>query len=56
MDAEDIIALADALRAYALEGGRDLNEANLFAHEVLVRALKAARLVEAFGAEELLAA
>lgn len=44
MNAEEIIAFADAMRAYAQEDGRDLNAASLFAHEVLVRALKAERL------------
>src|SRR6185503_14535988 len=32
MDAAEVIALADAMRAYALESGRDLNAANLFTH------------------------
>jgi hypothetical protein len=51
MDAEEIIAFADAVRAYAIEAGRDLNAANLFVHEVLVRALKAERAVVARALE-----
>ena len=46
MDAAEIIALADAMRAYALEGGRDLNAANLFAHTMLMRKLTAERNAE----------
>lgn len=41
MHAEDIIAFTEAMRSYALESGRDLNAANLFAHRMLVRALSA---------------
>jgi hypothetical protein len=51
MDADEIIAFADAVRCYALEAGRDINNANLFVHEVLVRALKAERVVEARAME-----
>ncbi len=43
MDAEEIIAVADAMQAYARESGRDLNAANLFVHEILMRALNAER-------------
>jgi hypothetical protein len=41
MDAAEVIALADAMRAYALESGRDLNDANLFTHTMLLRKLMA---------------
>jgi len=41
MDAAEVIALADAMRAYALESGRDLNDANLFTHTMLMRKLMA---------------
>jgi hypothetical protein len=43
MDAEDILALADSLRAYALESGHDLNAANLFTHAMLMRKILAER-------------
>ena len=39
-NAEQIIALADALREQARATGRDLNAANLFVHTVLARAIK----------------
>jgi len=39
--AEQIIALADALRRHALNCGADTNAANLFVHAVLMRALAA---------------
>ncbi|MES1200143.1 MAG: hypothetical protein ABUS57_01685 [Pseudomonadota bacterium] len=39
--AEQIIALADALRRHARNCGADLNAANLFVHAVLMRALAA---------------
>jgi hypothetical protein len=41
MDAAEVIALADAMRAYALESGRDLNAANLFTHTMIMRKLMA---------------
>jgi hypothetical protein len=41
MDAADVLSVAAVLRAYALESGRDLNAANLFAHTMLMRALAA---------------
>jgi len=50
MDAAEIIALADAMRAYALEGGRDLNAANLFTHTMLMRKLMAEQNNEPFEA------
>lgn len=37
MNAEQFISLADALRSYALQSGRDLNASNLFAHDMLMR-------------------
>jgi len=40
MNAEQIIAFADALRSHARASGRDLNAANLFVHTVLARAIK----------------
>lgn len=40
MSAEQFLALADTLRAYALHSGRDLNAANLFVHGMLMRAVK----------------
>jgi hypothetical protein len=41
MTAAQILAFAAAMRAYAQEGGHDLNAANLFVHGVLMRALQA---------------
>lgn len=43
MDAAEAISLADAMRAHALKGGRDLNDANLFAHIMLMRRMLAER-------------
>lgn len=48
MDAAEVIALADAMRAYALESGRDLNAANLFTHTMLMRKLIAEQNNERF--------
>jgi hypothetical protein len=48
MDAAQVIALADAMRAYALESGRDLNAANLFTHTMLMRKLIAEQNNERF--------
>jgi hypothetical protein len=48
MNAEQFISLADALRSYALQSGRDLNASNLFAHEMLMRVVNC----EAEGAGE----
>jgi hypothetical protein len=39
MKADQILAFADSVRAYARESGRDLNAANLFVHAMLVRTL-----------------
>ena len=43
MNAEEILAFADTLRAYALESSDDLNAANLFTHAMLMRKLLAER-------------
>ena len=48
MDAAEVINLADAMRAYALDLGMDLNAANLFTHGMLVRCLRAERSGEPF--------
>jgi hypothetical protein len=47
MNAEEVLAFADALRKYALKNERDLNAANLLVHTVLTRTLRA----EAAGAK-----
>jgi hypothetical protein len=44
MDATEVLSLAAALRAYALESGRDLNAANLFTHTMLMRSLAAEKM------------
>ena len=43
MDTAEVIALADAMRDYALDLGMDLNAANLFTHRMLMRSLMAER-------------
>ena len=43
MTADALLALADALRRFALDSGRDLNASNLFVHVMLTRALAAER-------------
>ena len=48
MDAAEVIALADSMRAYALDSGRDLNAANLFTHTMLMRKLMAEENDETF--------
>lgn len=40
MTAEQFLILADALHSYARHSGRDLNDAHLFVHEMLMRAIK----------------
>ncbi|MGE0596456.1 MAG: hypothetical protein AB7P07_08820 [Hyphomonadaceae bacterium] len=40
MNADQFLALADTLRVYAQHCGRDTNAANLFVHDMLMRALK----------------
>ncbi|MBS0385806.1 MAG: hypothetical protein JSS00_10715 [Proteobacteria bacterium] len=52
MDAAEVIALADAMRAYALENGRDLNAANLFTHTMLMRRLIMEQNDEPFDSEQ----
>lgn len=48
MNADEVLAFADALRKYALKNEGDLNAANLLVHNVLTRTLRA----EAAGAAE----
>jgi hypothetical protein len=43
MTAEQFLSLADALRSYAQHSGRDLNAANLYVHDVLMRTIREAR-------------
>lgn len=43
MTAEQFLALAETLRSYAQHSGRDLNAANLFVHNTLMRALREER-------------
>lgn len=40
MNAEQFLALADTLRSFAQHSGRDLNAANLFVHDMLMRAIQ----------------
>lgn len=44
MDATEVLSLAAAFRAYALESGHDLNAANLFTHTMLMRSLAAEQM------------
>ena len=53
MDAAEVISLADSMRAYALESGRDLNAANLFTHTMLMRKLAADQNNEPFEPDTL---
>ena len=53
MDAAEVISLADSMRAYALESGRDLNAANLFTHTMLMRKLVADQNNEPFEPDQL---
>ncbi|MBL8544539.1 MAG: hypothetical protein JNJ63_12095, partial [Hyphomonadaceae bacterium] len=41
MNADQFLALAETLRSYAQHSSRDLNETNLFVHEMLMRAVRA---------------
>lgn len=41
MNAEEVLAFADALRRYALKNEPDLNAANLIVHTILTRTLRA---------------
>lgn len=43
MTAEQFLSLADALRTYAQHSGRDLNAANMFVHQTLMRAVREER-------------
>jgi hypothetical protein len=58
MNAEEVLAFADALRGYALKNERDLNAANLLVHNVLTRTLRAeaGAANQVTGSEELEAA
>lgn len=40
MNAEQFLSLAETLRSYAQHSGRDLNAANLFVHDMLMRAVQ----------------
>ena len=40
MNADQFLALADTLRAYAQHCGRDMNASNMFVHSVLMRAIR----------------
>ena len=40
MNADQFLALAEALRSYAQHSGRDLNASNLFVHGMLMRAIQ----------------
>lgn len=53
MDAAEVITLADAMRAYALESGRNLNDANMFTHTMLMRKLIAEQNNEPFEPDHL---
>ena len=53
MDAAEVITLANSMRAYALESGRDLNDANMFTHTMLMRKLAADQNNEPFEPDEL---
>lgn len=44
MNADQFLALAEALRSYAQHSGRDLNASNLFVHAMLMRAIQTDRV------------
>ncbi len=44
MNADQFLALAEALRSYAQHSGRDINASNLFVHAMLMRAIQTDRL------------
>jgi len=44
MNAEQFLSLAEALRSYAQHSGRDMNAANLFVHDMLMRTLRTERV------------
>ena len=50
MNAQQLIALADSLRSYAMQSGHDMNASNLFVHTMLMRALAAEGAGEEFDA------
>ncbi|MBN8606336.1 MAG: hypothetical protein J0L81_05405 [Caulobacterales bacterium] len=43
MNADQFLALAEALRSYARHSGRDINASNLFVHAMLMRAIQSDR-------------
>lgn len=43
MHTEQLLSFAESLRAYAQWAGRDLNAANLFVHDMLMRVIVAER-------------
>jgi len=43
MNADQFLALAEALRSYAQHSGRDTNASNLFVHGMLMRAIQVDR-------------
>lgn len=43
MNADQFLALAEALRSYAQHSGRDTNASNLFVHSMLMRAIQVDR-------------
>lgn len=51
MNAEQMIQLADTLRAHALRSGADLNASNLFVHRVLIRTMHADGAEDEFDME-----
>lgn len=51
MNAEEVLAFADALRKYALHNERDLNAANLLVHNVLTRTLRVEAAAEPLKAD-----
>ena len=44
MNADQFLALAEALRSYAQHSGRDINASNLFVHAMLMRAIQTDRV------------
>ena len=44
MNADQFLALAEALRSYAQHSGRDTNASNLFVHGMLMRAIQVDRV------------
>jgi len=56
MNAEQFLALAETLRSYAQHSVRDLNAANLFVHDMLMRTIKLTPMEEPKKRDELRAA